>query len=173
MLPDTGKFSVLHSILLLIILLAAILLPAHAHNGIADHVIVNKTERRLYLMDGKDILSEYKIALGLAPEGHKQQEGDFRTPEGRYLLTRRLIESDFFMAIEVSYPNARDAAQAQERGVNPGGYIMIHGQPVEPKKDARYYDKFDWTNGCIAVSNEAMTEIWQHTRVNTPIMILP
>jgi murein L,D-transpeptidase YafK len=166
--PEAGKLFTLCSIFLLIILA-----PVHAHNGIADRVIVNKTERRLYLMHGKDILSEYKIALGLAPEGHKQQEGDFRTPEGGYLLTRRLIESDFFMAIEINYPNVSDATQAQERGVNPGGYIMIHGQPVEPKKDARYYDKYDWTNGCIAVSNEAMTEIWQHTRLNTPITILP
>ncbi|MGI9291323.1 MAG: L,D-transpeptidase family protein [Gammaproteobacteria bacterium] len=148
-------------------------MQVQSHNGIADHVIVNKTERRLYLMHGNDILSEYKIALGLVPEGHKKQEGDFRTPEGGYLLTRRLVESDFFMAIEINYPNRKDLAQAQENGVSPGGQIMIHGQPVNPKKSARYYEKYDWTNGCIAVSNEAMTEIWQLTRLNTPITILP
>jgi murein L,D-transpeptidase YafK len=168
MRPETGRIFILLSALMLLMSM-----PGHSHNGMADHVIVNKTERRLYLMHGKDVLTEYKIALGLAPKGHKQQEGDFRTPEGRYLLTRRLIESDFFMAIEINYPNETDAAQALDRGVQPGGYIMIHGQPVEPKRSARYYEKYDWTNGCIAVSNAAITDIWQRTSVNTPITILP
>ncbi len=108
-----------------------------------------------------------------ANRGKTSVIADFRTPEGDYFLTRRLIESDFFMAIEVSYPNETDAARAQKRGVRPGGLIMIHGQPVEPKKSAGYYAKFDWTDGCIAVSNEAMVEIWQRTRVNTPITVLP
>ena len=166
--PEAGKLFTL--ILCLYCLLTS---PASAHNGIADHVIVNKTERRLYLMHGKEILSEYRIALGLLPQGHKQQEGDFRTPEGRYLLTRRLVESDYFMAIEINYPNSSDIDRAREQGVSPGGSIMIHGQPVNPSKSARYYEKYDWTNGCIAVSNQAMTEIWQRTRSNTPITILP
>ena len=162
------KFSLL--ILWGFLLLAS---PVRADSSMADHVLVNKSERRLYLMHGEDVLAEYPIALGLAPKGHKSQEGDFRTPEGHYLLTRRLIESDFFMAIEVSYPNRWDEAKADRLGVNPGGYIMIHGQPMEPKKSARYYANFDWTNGCIAVSNEAMTTIWQLTIENTPITILP
>ncbi|MCP4000627.1 MAG: L,D-transpeptidase family protein [Gammaproteobacteria bacterium] len=139
----------------------------------ADYVIVNKSEGRLYLMSGGDVLRTFDIALGLVPEGHKVMEGDFRTPEGDYLLTRRRLDSDFFMAIKVSYPNAEDLARAAELDVKPGGNIMIHGQPNEPKKPAPYYRKFNWTDGCIAVSNEAMAEIWQLTRVNTRISILP
>ena len=168
MRPDRHRFCSL--ILLLSFLIA---LPVGARITMADHVVVNKSERRLYLMQGNNVLREYKIALGLAPAGHKKQEGDFRTPEGKYLLTRRLVDSDFFMAIEISYPNRDDLASALKSGVDPGGYIMIHGQPVNPKKPARYYENYDWTNGCIAVSNEAMTDIWQFTRVNTPITILP
>jgi murein L,D-transpeptidase YafK len=77
------------------------------------------------------------------------------------------------MAIEISYPDRDDLASALKSGVDPGGYIMIHGQPVNPKKPARYYENYDWTNGCIAVSNAAMADIWQFTRINTPITILP
>ncbi len=154
-------------------ILSLFITVAHADDGMADRVVVDKSARQLLLLQGDAVLRSYDIALGLAPKGHKQREGDFRTPEGDYFLTRRLIESDFFMAIEVSYPNETDAARAQKRGVRPGGLIMIHGQPVEPKKSAGYYAKFDWTDGCIAVSNEAMVEIWQRTRVNTPITVLP
>jgi murein L,D-transpeptidase YafK len=158
---------------IVILCLYLMLLPAYADDGMADHVIVNKSEKSLYLMHGSDVLRTFDIALGLAPEGHKVQEGDFRTPEGDYLLTRRRVDSDFFMAIEVSYPNTEDLAYAADLGVKPGGNIMIHGQPNEPKKPVRYYKKFNWTDGCIAVSNEAMVQIWQLTRVNTRISILP
>jgi murein L,D-transpeptidase YafK len=158
---------------ILLILLSVILAPAFADGGMADQVVINKTERRLHLMKEGVVLRSYDIALGLAPMGHKEQEGDFRTPEGDYLLTRRLVESDFFMAIEVSYPNAADMVRANKQGVSAGGNIMIHGQPDEPKNSQRYYENFDWTDGCIAVSNAAMVDIWQLTRVNTPITILP
>ena len=140
---------------------------------LADRVVVNKTERRLYLMQKDQVLKSYKIALGLIPEGHKVREGDFRTPEGDYLLTRRVIDSDFFMSIMVSYPNPADYTNARKLGVSPGGNIMIHGQPNQPKKTASYYANYDWTDGCIAVSNKAMTEIWQLTTVDTPVSILP
>jgi murein L,D-transpeptidase YafK len=158
---------------ILLILLSVVLAPAFADDGMADRVVINKTERRLDLMKEDVVLRSYDIALGLAPTGHKEQEGDFRTPEGDYLLTRRLVESDFFMAIEVSYPNAADMVRANKLGVEPGGNIMIHGQPDEPKNSQRYYESFDWTDGCIAVSNAAMVDIWQLTRADTPITILP
>jgi len=153
--------------------LILILLPAYADDGMADQVIINKSEQRLYLMRGENVLRTYDIALGLAPRGHKEQEGDFRTPEGDYFLTRRVIDSDFFMSIEISYPNEADVAHANRLGVSPGGAIMVHGQPDEPKKPARYYQNYNWTDGCIAVSNAAMVDIWQLTRVNTPISIVP
>ena len=140
---------------------------------LADKVVVNKSERKLYLMRQSAVMQSYDIALGLVPEGHKEQEGDFRTPEGDYLLTNRLVDSDSFMAIQVSYPNAADTARARRKGVSPGGQIMIHGQPDQPRKSAAYYASYDWTDGCIAVSNAAMVDIWQLTRPNTPITILP
>jgi murein L,D-transpeptidase YafK len=109
-------------------------LSVMADARLADEVIVNKTERRLYLMRDGEVFKSYEIALGLAPEGHKMREGDFRTPEGDYFLARRVIDSDYFMSIQISYPNIHDTANAGQRGVSPGGNIMIHGQPNNPKK---------------------------------------
>ncbi len=140
---------------------------------VADRVLVRKAERKLYLIRDGAIMRSFDIALGLMPEGHKQQEGDFRTPEGDYLLTSRLYDSDYFLAIQVSYPNRSDVARAARQGVAPGGQIMIHGQPDEPSKSAAYYAAYDWTDGCIAVSNAAMVDIWQLTKPDTPITIEP
>lgn len=159
--------------LLTCVLLMLPILAIGADEGLADQVVVNKSERRLYLMREGDVLRSYEIALGLAPEGHKSREGDFRTPEGDYRLRRRVIDSDFFMSIEISYPNQSDIAAAKSMGVPPGGNIMIHGQPNKPRKSPRYYAKYDWTDGCIAVSNLAMTDIWQLTALDTPISIIP
>lgn len=140
---------------------------------VADRVLVKKSERKLYLIKDDQVMRSYDIALGLMPEGHKQREGDFRTPEGDYLLTTRLLDSDFFLAIQVSYPDQADVARARRQGVSPGGQIMIHGQPGKPRKSAAYYASYDWTDGCIAVSNAAMVDIWQLTKPNTPISIVP
>jgi murein L,D-transpeptidase YafK len=140
---------------------------------LADRVVIKKSERQLLLMRGKQVLKSAKIALGLVPDGHKREEGDFRTPEGNYLLDKRNPDSDFFLSIRVSYPNAEDQRRAANRGVAPGGQIMIHGQPNEPKHNAEFYRRTDWTDGCIAVSNSDMVDIWLMTTVNTPITILP
>lgn len=138
-----------------------------------DNIVVRKAERRLYLMREGAVLRSYPIALGLAPVGHKQQEGDFRTPEGKYRLIRRNPRSEYFLSIEVSYPNEVDVARAKQMGVSPGGLIMIHGLPNTPRKTLDYYRKTDWTDGCIAVSNSDMVEIWMMTPPDTPIEILP
>ena len=113
------------------------------------------------------------IALGVEPIGHKLQEGDNRTPEGRYWLDLRNERSDFFLSIRISYPNQRDRQEAAQRGVPPGGQIMIHGQPNTPTYSAGYYRQTDWTNGCIAVSNSDMIDIWLMTPDRVPIEILP
>jgi len=139
----------------------------------ADRVVVRKSERRLMLMRGERILRSFDVALGLTPTGHKQREGDFRTPEGDYRLSGRNPNSDFFLAIQVNYPGPQDLRRASEEGVNPGGLIMIHGQPNRPSKPLEYYQTRDWTNGCIAVSNADMVDIWLMTPDNTPIQILP
>lgn len=140
---------------------------------LADSVVVRKSERKLYLMRQGEILRTYKIALGLRPEGHKQFEGDYRTPEGKYRLTRRNPNSEYFLSIQISYPNEQDIARAKKLGARPGGAIMIHGQPNLPRKPRDYYDNVDWTEGCIALSNSDMVELWLMTPPDTPIEILP
>ncbi len=140
---------------------------------VADFVLVDKSDRELHLMQDGEVFRTFRIALGIRPNGHKQREGDFRTPEGRYWLDRRNPDSEFFLSIRVSYPNASDRARASERGVNPGGQIMIHGQPNVPTKSEAYYRTQDWTNGCIAVSNSDMIDIWLMTGERTAIEIRP
>ncbi|HEX9208786.1 MAG TPA: L,D-transpeptidase family protein [Steroidobacteraceae bacterium] len=137
----------------------------------ADKVLVVKHERRLYLLKGDRVVAEYPVRLGLNPYGHKQQEGDFRTPEGKYQLTRRNAQSDFYLSIQVSYPNREDAAWAKENGWRAGGLIMIHGQPNVPKRSAEFYATRDWTDGCIALSNADMTDLWLRTTAGIPIEI--
>src|SRR5688500_4161390 len=139
----------------------------------ADYVLVDKSDRKLYLFKAGRVLREFDVSLGLGPNGPKQREGDFRTPEGKYRLEARNANSDFFLSIHVSYPDESDKERARAEGVDPGGQIMIHGLPNEPKYDARRYEETDWTDGCIAVSNADMLDIWLMTRESTPIEIRP
>ena len=140
---------------------------------IADQVLVRKSERRLYLLRHGEILRSYRVALGLIPDGPKERAGDFRTPEGRYQLTRRNSRSDYFLSIQVSYPNADDVRRARRDHVNPGGSIMIHGLPNLQRHPPDYYAAADWTDGCIAMSNADMVELWLMVQDNTPIDIQP
>jgi murein L,D-transpeptidase YafK len=139
----------------------------------ADRVVVHKAEHRLYLYSGNRLLGEYKVQLGLSPSGQKEREHDFRTPEGRYYLARRNTRSEFFLAIQVSYPNKEDELRARKNRWAPGGSIMIHGFPNAPKHPAAYYESNDWTDGCIALSNSDMVEVWMRTQDNIPIDIYP
>jgi murein L,D-transpeptidase YafK len=136
-------------------------------------VLVVKSERKLYLLKAGRILRTFNVALGLVPIGPKQRSGDFRTPEGRYILETRNVDSDYFLSIKVSYPSEQDRARARAEGVDPGGQIMIHGLPNEPRYDLKHYQGSDWTDGCIAVSNSDMVDIWLMTRESIPIEIRP
>ena len=159
---------------LALFLIAAIAGPAVASDfPVADKVVVDKGTRQLHLISNGKPFRTYKIALGLAPEGDKEEEGDQKTPEGTYMLDGRNPDSDYFLSIHVSYPNAADRANARKKGVDPGGAIMIHGQPNVPNYSAAYYAREDWTNGCIAVSNSDMIDIWLMTPNNVPIEIVP
>lgn len=140
---------------------------------IADKVLVEKGERKLHLLKDGEPFRTFHIALGSAPDGDKHEEGDFRTPEGLYYLDLRNPDSDYFLSIRISYPGPSDRAEARARGVDPGGQIMIHGQPNEPAYSAAFYRSEDWTNGCIAVSNSDMIDIWLMTPTNVPIEIRP
>jgi murein L,D-transpeptidase YafK len=146
---------------------------ASATVPIADEVVVRKSERRLYLMRHGEVLRSFRVALGLIPEGAKERAGDFRTPEGRYQLTRRNSHSDYFLSIQVSYPNAEDLRRARRDHVNAGGSIMVHGLPNYQRHPPDYYAAADWTDGCIAMSNADMVELWLMVQDNTPIEILP
>jgi murein L,D-transpeptidase YafK len=140
---------------------------------VVDRVVVHKALRRLDLMHGANVVRSYHVALGLSPTGQKERSGDFRTPEGDYRLDRRNSRSDYFLSIEVSYPNQADLKRARARHWQTGGSIMIHGLPNLLKHDPDYYQRTDWTDGCIAVSNADMVEIWMLTPDNAPIDILP
>lgn len=155
-------------------LIFGIILPASASDfPVADKILVEKASRKLHLLNNGVAFRTFDIALGLAPEGDKEQEGDQKTPEGYYLVDGRNPDSDFFLSIHISYPNRADRSTAKKKGVNPGGQIMIHGQPNEPTFSAAYYAREDWTNGCIAVSNSDMIDIWLMTPNSVPIEILP
>ena len=146
----------------------------HAGNfPVADRIVVEKAERKLYLLRGGETFRTFEIALGIRPQGDKEHEGDFKTPEGIYWLDTRNPHSEFFLSIHVSYPNVDDVRRARSKGLQPGGAIMIHGQPNEPTRSEVYYRTQDWTNGCIAVSNSDMIDIWLMTPDNTPIEIRP
>jgi len=140
---------------------------------VADKVLVEKAERKLHLLRDGVAFRTFDIALGVAAVGDKVQEGDQKTPEGLYMLDARNPDSDFFLSIHVSYPNAGDRRDARQKGVDPGGQIMIHGQPNVPTYSEAFYSRMDWTNGCIAVSNSDMIDIWLMTPDNIPIEIRP
>lgn len=140
---------------------------------VADKIVVEKGNRKLHLLSNGVPFRTFDIALGLVPDGDKEEEGDQRTPEGYYMLDGRNPDSDYFLSIHISYPNSGDRIAARQKGVQPGGQIMIHGQPNMPTYSAAYYAREDWTNGCIAVSNSDMIDIWLMTPNSVPIEILP
>jgi len=139
---------------------------------VADHVVVLKSERRMLLMKGSEVLRSYRISLGLMPTGPKERNGDYRTPEGRYRLGKRNAHSDYFLSVQVTYPNEDDVRRARRSHENPGGAIMVHGQPNVPRHSPDYYSSQDWTDGCIALSDSDMLEFWLLTQSGIPIEIM-
>ena len=160
------------SVLAVFVLLTPALIQA-GEFPMADRVVIEKANRNLHLLKDGEIFRTFRIALGIRPVGHKKQEGDFKTPEGNYTLDVRNENSDFFLSIHVSYPSRSDWREANRLGVDPGGSIMIHGQPNMPIHSETYYRTQDWTNGCIALSNSDMIDIWLMTGEDTPIEIHP
>ena len=143
-------------------------LPASAK---ADRLIVLKGERKLLLIKGDEVLKTYSVSLGGSPVGPKVREGDSRTPEGKYVLDRHNSHSQFHKSIHISYPNAEDLARARKLGVPPGGDVFLHGEPNDYHGPSQQLG--DWTDGCIAVSNADMDEIWRAVADGTPIEIKP
>ncbi|KGM54611.1 hypothetical protein N800_06420 [Lysobacter daejeonensis GH1-9] len=139
----------------------------------ATRVVVDKSDRLLMLYRGTDLLGSYRIALGGEPMGPKRLEGDGRTPEGEYILDRKRESDRYYKAIHISYPNRRDQYMAEQEGGLPGGGVMIHGQPKQWAAFAWLRQRFDWTDGSIALSNKDMDLIWDSVREGMPIEITP
>jgi murein L,D-transpeptidase YafK len=140
---------------------------------LAGLVRVFKSERKLQILSGEKVLHEFHIVLGSNPKGHKIQEGDEKTPEGTYILDYKKSDSAFYKAIHISYPNANDIVFAKRRGVNPGGQIMIHGQKNGLGWLSFINQRFDWTNGCVALSNADMDALWSIVKQGTTVEIRP
>jgi len=157
------------TILLFLLLVMAVCQAADK----ADLVVIQKKDRIMLLMKNDKEFRRYNISLGGNPIGHKLQEGDQRTPEGNYVLDYKKSDSSFYKAIHASYPNVEDKKRAKQLGVNPGGFIMIHGQKNGFGWLSGLAQQFDWTDGCIAVKNYEMDEIWDAVDVGTPIQINP
>ena len=156
---------------LAVLLALACTRAAAAPPPLADFVMVDKSERLLALYNqGKPIRVYRGVQLGDAPEGHKRFQGDERTPEGRYTIDYGNPRSAYHLSLHISYPNAADRAYAAARGRSPGGLIFIHGQP-NWLRDGRI--EGDWTDGCIALSNAEIAELWQLVPDGTPIEIRP
>lgn len=139
----------------------------------ADRVVVLKKERTLQLLSRGKVIKTYKVALGGNPVGAKTQQGDHKTPEGDYVLDSRNLHSQFYKSIHISYPNARDRAAARQKGLSPGGDVFVHGLPKGYGFVGASHRLKDWTDGCIAVTDEEIDEIWRAVADGTPIEIRP
>lgn len=135
-------------------------------------IVVMKGDRKMYLLNGTEVLKDYTIGLGFAPEGHKQFEGDGKTPEGRYFIDRHNPASQFHLSVGISYPNQADKEYAASQGKTPGGDIFIHGQGSKELAKGRKRGT-DWTAGCIAVTNKEIEEIYAMVQKRTAVDIFP
>lgn len=166
------RIRVFTGALISVLLLVAI---AHPQRAVvhADRVVVLKKERTLQLWKRGKIIKTYKVALGGSPVGAKTQQGDHKTPEGIYVLDSRNAHSQFYKSIHISYPSARDREAARAKGVSPGGDVFVHGLPNGYRAVGAAHRLRDWTDGCIAVTDEEIDEIWAAVPDRTPIEIRP
>ena len=139
----------------------------------ADRIVVDKPARVMALMRGDQVIARYAISLGAAPEGHKTREGDEKTPEGRYVIDWRNPTSSAYLSLHISYPNPADSTAAAARGESPGGAIMIHGMLNGWGWLGSLHRRWDWTNGCIAVTDAEIEEIYAMLQSRTPVVINP
>lgn len=139
----------------------------------ADLVVIQKSRRQLELWSNGATIARYHVALGFNPIGAKQEEGDGKTPEGVYTVVSRNAKSNYFRALKINYPNATDEMNAAAKGEKPGGLIMIHGLPNDRTADMVGHPNKDWTNGCIAVNDEEILDIWRRVDDGTAVLIMP
>ena len=154
------------------LLALAIISPAATAPPV-DQLLIHKHERRLEVISNGQVMRSYRIALGREPTGHKRRRGDNRTPEGIYYIDWRHHSAHYNLSMHLDYPNLQDRAEARKRGVDPGGMIMIHGTPVDEHYPEWFFKGLDWTNGCVALDNTSMQELWNLVPVGTRVEIIP
>ncbi len=169
--------SIRWKLLSLPVLWGAILSPMHiyakAHATTkVDHIVILKSKRELQLWNKDALVKKYRVALGGVPVGRKEQQGDHRTPEGNYVISGRNVSSKYHRSLRISYPDADDRARATKRGVSPGGDIMIH-LPNGYGWIGRGHLSKDWTDGCIAVTDQEIEEIWKLVPDGAAVEIKP
>jgi murein L,D-transpeptidase YafK len=155
---------------------ALILLAAPAHTTEkpqADKILIVKSSRTMTLFSGEKVLRTYKVALGTVPRGPKRIEGDHKTPEGIYTIDAKNPQSRFHLSLHISYPSAADREQARKLGARPGGAIMIHGLEKQFAYLGALHRQADWTDGCVAVTNAEIEEIWTLVPLGTRVEIRP
>jgi murein L,D-transpeptidase YafK len=158
------------------VLAALLLLPVFsfaAQPPQADKIVVIKSSRTMMLFHGGQVLKSYKVAFGGSPVGPKRVEGDHKTPEGNYIIDVKNAHSRFHLSLHISYPDAADRERARKLGARPGGAIMIHGLPPAFAYLGALHRQSDWTDGCIAVTNAEIEEIWKLVPVGTRVEIRP
>jgi murein L,D-transpeptidase YafK len=141
--------------------------------GLADSIVIEKRARRLTLFHMGRPIRSYLVALGGNPVGDKLAAGDRRTPEGVFSIEARNPRSDYHLSLRISYPDAAHRQRAEALGVDPGGNIMIHGLPNGRGSVGAYHRTVDWTNGCVALTDEEIEEIWSAVPIGTPVQIKP
>ncbi len=139
----------------------------------ADRILIFKSKREMQLLHNGKVIKTYRIALGGTPVGRKERQGDHKTPEGSYTIVGRNPNSQFHRSLRISYPNPEDRARAARMGVSPGGDIMIHGLPNGYGWIGRGHLSRDWTDGCVAVTDQEIEEIWMLVDNGTPVEIRP
>lgn len=158
---------------LLLLCLSLFCTLSAAAQPVIDQLRVHKQERRLDVISEGKVIRSYRISLGRQPVGHKQYQGDNRTPEGIYHIDWRHHSPNYNLSMHLDYPNLKDRAEAWKRGVDPGSMIMIHGTPVDEDYPEWFFRGLDWTNGCIALLNADMQELWDLVPDGTRVEILP
>jgi murein L,D-transpeptidase YafK len=165
--------------LLLLALAGALILPLQnlplyaQSQAKIDRIVIEKGQRTLELMDGPRLVKSYKVALGENPKGAKDRQGDHKTPEGLYSVDSKNPNSQFHKGLHISYPNPADREHAKKRGVSPGGDVEIHGLGANWDWVGAGHRITDWTDGCIALTNEEIGEIYPLVKVGTPVEIRP
>ncbi len=137
-----------------------------------DTIVVEKKKHTMTVFHQNEPIRKYRVALGFSPEGHKEREGDGKTPEGTYYIIAKNPQSRFHLSLKLSYPSEEDQHSAEQKGVHPGGEIMIHGLGPQKSK-GKWHVMRDWTLGCIAVTNEEIEELFRYATVGTKVQILP